>query len=65
MTATPVNLRRYRKQKARHEKERRAEANRIAFGRTKAEKSATRAEDERLARVHEQQRIDRPKHGDD
>jgi uncharacterized protein DUF4169 len=39
-----VNLRQARKQKARAEKEARAEQNRISFGRTKAEKSLTKAE---------------------
>lgn len=35
-----VNLNRFRKAKARQRIERQAEANRIAFGRTKAEKQA-------------------------
>ncbi|KLK93500.1 hypothetical protein AA309_09335 [Microvirga vignae] len=39
-----VNLRQARKQKARAEKEARAEQNRITFGRTKAEKEQTKAE---------------------
>ncbi|MBB4039318.1 hypothetical protein GGR34_000953 [Microvirga flocculans] len=39
-----VNLRQARKQKARAEKEARAEQNRISFGRTKAEKKLTKAE---------------------
>jgi hypothetical protein len=51
MTAEIVNLRRARKQKARTEKEREAEANRIAFGRTRAEKLATDAERERAERA--------------
>ncbi|MXQ10127.1 DUF4169 family protein [Microvirga makkahensis] len=41
-----INLRQARKQKARAEKEARAEQNRVTFGRTKAEKSLTRAERE-------------------
>ena len=41
-----VNLNRWRKAKARDEKNRQAETNRIAFGRTKAEKQATRQEAE-------------------
>ena len=44
-----VNLRQARKQKARAEKEARADENRIAFGRTKAEKNLRQAEQE-LAR---------------
>jgi hypothetical protein len=51
MTAEIVNLRRARKQKARTEKEREAEANRIAFGRTRAEKLATDAERVRAERA--------------
>ena len=38
-----INLRQARKQKARAEKEARADENRIAFGRTKAEKNLTKA----------------------
>lgn len=43
MAAEIVNLRQARKAKARNEKERQAEQNRLTFGRTKAEKSLTRA----------------------
>ena len=39
-----INLRQARKQKARAEKEARADGNRISFGRTKAEKNLTKAE---------------------
>ena len=45
-----VNLNRARKAKARGEAERTAAANRIAHGRTKAEKQAAKAEVERRAR---------------
>ncbi|NBJ11939.1 DUF4169 family protein [Microvirga arsenatis] len=41
-----INLRQARKNKARAEKEARAEQNRISFGRTKAEKKLTKAEQE-------------------
>jgi phage shock protein A len=44
-----INLRQARKQKARAEKEARADENRVAFGRTKAEKNLTKAEQD-LAR---------------
>ncbi len=48
-----INLRRARKAKAREEAEATAAANRIAFGRTKAERAVTDAEqrlaDQRLA----------------
>jgi hypothetical protein len=56
MTAEIVNLRRARKQKARAGKEREAAANRIAFGRTRAEKAATVAERERSERAIESHR---------
>ncbi len=39
-----INLRQARKNKARAEKEARAEQNRVSFGRTKAEKKLTKAE---------------------
>jgi len=45
-----INLRQARKQKARAEKEARADRNRIAFGRTKAEKELTKAEQEMAQR---------------
>ena len=46
-----VNLNRARKAKARSEAQTIAAANRAAFGRTKAEKQAARAEAERLDRT--------------
>jgi hypothetical protein len=42
-----VNLNRFRKAKARDEKQRQAEANRVRFGRTTAEKKREAAEAER------------------
>ncbi len=39
-----INLRQARKNKARADKEARAEQNRISFGRTKAERNLTKAE---------------------
>lgn len=39
-----VNLRRARKDRARADADKKGEANRVAFGRTKAEKSLTKAE---------------------
>ncbi len=41
MTGDVVNLRQFRKQKTRAEKEEQAEQNRLSFGRTKAEKTLT------------------------
>jgi hypothetical protein len=42
-----INLRQARKQKARADKEVRATENRLSFGRTKAEKTLTKAEQDR------------------
>lgn len=54
-----INLRQARKQKARAEKEARADQNRTTFGRTKAEKELTKAEQD-LA----QRRLDSHKRDD-
>lgn len=43
-----VNLNRYRKKKARQEKERRAETNRRLHGRTKAERASEEAQKKRI-----------------
>lgn len=47
-----VNLRQARKAKSRMEAEKRAEENRVKFGRGKAEKSLIKAEAERASRAH-------------
>lgn len=54
-----VNLRRALKAKARAERDKAAEENRIRFGRSKAEKAASRAEKERAARRLDQLRRER------
>lgn len=59
MPAEIVNLRRARKGKARAEKDREAEANRVAFGRTKAEKLTTKAEREAAVRKLDGHKRDR------
>ena len=46
-----VNLNRFRKAKARADEKRQAAENRVAFGRTKAEKAADKAERTRAART--------------
>ena len=46
----PVNLNRFRKEKARAEKKARADRNAVAFGRTKAEKTQMRALADKTAR---------------
>lgn len=53
-----VNLRRFRKQKARDDAQKLAQANRIAFGRTKAEREATALQSELEIRRIEGHRLD-------
>jgi len=60
MAADIVNLRHVRKQKARSEKDKAAEANRLQFGRTKSEKSLTKALNDKAEKVLDQGRIDKP-----
>jgi len=60
MAADIVNLRQFRKAKVRGEREAAAEQNRISHGRTKAEKSLTRALNDKDARQHEQGRLEKP-----
>lgn len=60
MSGDVVNLRQVRKQKARSEKEKQADQNRITFGRTKAEKSLTRTLNEKAEKTLDQGRIERP-----
>ncbi|MFP5078213.1 DUF4169 family protein [Rhizobium sp. YIM 134829] len=55
-----VNLRQARKQKARAEKDRAAEQNRLTFGRSKAEKSLTKALNAQDERRLDQSRRERP-----
>ena len=58
MPADIVNLRRVRKAKSRAEHDRQADANRVAYGRTKTEKTATKSERERSAKTLEDHRRD-------
>jgi hypothetical protein len=53
-----VNLRAFRKAKARTEAEKRAEENRAKFGQTKAEKRARKAEEARAGKAHAAGRIE-------
>ncbi|WP_313612627.1 DUF4169 family protein [Agrobacterium sp.] len=64
MSADVVNLRQFRKQKARSEKEKQAEQNRISFGRTKAEKNLTTALNEKAEKTLDQGRIETSKDDD-
>ncbi len=56
MTGDVVNLRQFRKQKARTEKDKVAEQNRISFGRTKTEKQLTRALNDKAGKALDQGR---------
>jgi Domain of unknown function (DUF4169) len=58
MSADVVNLRQFRKTKARSEKERQAEQNRITFGRTKDEKNLTRALNDKAEKSLDQGRLE-------
>ncbi|MES5099682.1 DUF4169 family protein [Agrobacterium sp. BA1120] len=64
MTGDIVNLRQFRKQKARTDKEKQAEQNRLTFGRTKAEKNLTSALNDKATRVLDQGKLDKGE-GDD
>lgn len=59
MAADIVNLRQFRKQKARSEKEKQAEQNRLSFGRTKTEKSLTSALNEKAEKALDQGRLEK------
>ncbi|MDO5622685.1 MAG: DUF4169 family protein [Paracoccus sp. (in: a-proteobacteria)] len=48
-----TNLNRFRKQKAREDARRQADANAVKHGRTKAEKAVDAAEQARATRLHE------------
>ena len=54
-----VNLRRARKARDRAEDERKAAENRVAFGRTKAERKLTEAERDKAARHIDGHKLDR------
>lgn len=58
MSGDVVNLRQFRKQKARSDKEKQAEQNRLTFGRTKAEKTLTRALNEKAQKTLDQGRLE-------
>lgn len=58
MAGNVVNLNRFRKKKAREDKEKQAEINRIRHGRTGAEKERELAERQRAARTLDGKRIE-------
>lgn len=58
MAGNVVNLRQFRKQKTRAEKDATAEQNRISFGRTKAEKQLTKTINEKAVKSLDQRKLD-------
>jgi len=64
MSGDVVNLRQFKKQQARSEKDRQAEQNRISFGRTKAEKSLTRALNDKAEQALDQGHLEKPDQDD-
>lgn len=64
MAGDVVNLRQFRKQKTRARDEKAAEQNRITFGRTKVEKTLTKALNETSERRLDQGRLETPAKGD-
>jgi len=54
-----INLNKHRKAKARDADESQSAANRIKYGRTKAEKDNDRRADERAARLHGDRELDK------
>ncbi len=60
MTGDVVNLRQFRKQKVRTEKDKAAEQNRISFGRTKAEKQLTKTLNDKASKALDQGKRETP-----
>jgi hypothetical protein len=60
MSGDVVNLRQFKKNKARTEKEKAADQNRLTFGRTKAEKNLTNALNKKAEKALDQSRLERP-----
>ncbi|MFQ0812909.1 hypothetical protein AVM02_11630 [Brucella anthropi] len=60
-----VNFRQFKKQKARAEKEKQADQNRIHFGRTKSEKALARTEATKAERFLDQNRLQKNERSDD
>ncbi len=54
----PVNLNRYRKEKARAEKKARADQNAVAFGRSKAEKQIVKLQKDKQTRDLDNHELD-------
>ncbi|MCH2163067.1 MAG: DUF4169 family protein [Marinovum sp.] len=63
MSDQPVNLNRFRKQKARAEKRARADANAAKFGRTKSERAAQDTESVKTKRYLDGHAVEKPENG--
>jgi Domain of unknown function (DUF4169) len=61
--AEPINLNRFRKAKRRQADKQQAAENRVAFGRTKAEREAERLKAEKAAHALDNKRLDREDDG--
>ena len=59
MSGDVVNLRQARKARQRLDKERQADQNRLAFGRSKAEKTLTKALNQKAERTLDQGKLER------
>jgi len=59
MSGDVVNLRQARKAKQRLDKERQADQNRLAFGRSKAEKTLTKALNQKAERTLDQGKLEK------
>jgi hypothetical protein len=60
MSAEIVNLRQFRKNKLRSDKEKQADQNRLTFGRTKSEKALTTAINDKLETALDQGKLEKP-----
>lgn len=60
MTAEIVNLKQFRKQKARADKEKQAEQNRVSFGRNKDEKQLTTRLNDKASKALDDGHIEPP-----
>lgn len=60
MNGEIVNLRKFRKARQRDEKEKLAEQNRLSFGRTRTEKTLTKALNDKAERSLDQGRLEKP-----
>ena len=65
MSGDIVNLRQFRKSRERQEKDRKAEENRLQYGRTKAEKTLTKALNEKAEKQLDQGKLERTPPKDD